>query len=246
VITRRSLLLNGCILTGAAASNALDANSGILQPNNRKLKIVVAGGHPGDPEYACGGTIAKLTQQGHDVVLLYLNDGAWPPTSSPTRMAEAKRACEILKARPVYANQQNGNAIVDKAHYEAFASILDAEAPDAVFTHWMIDNHRDHRAAAMLCFDAWQSSKKKFALYYFEVSDGEDTLQFSPDRYSDITRFESIKKAACYAHASQTPDRYYAMQDKVALFRGLQCGHERAEAFVYQQQSPFDIFTMVS
>jgi len=24
----------------------------------RKLKIVVTGGHPGDPEYGCGGTIA--------------------------------------------------------------------------------------------------------------------------------------------------------------------------------------------
>ncbi|HEX4032068.1 MAG TPA: PIG-L family deacetylase [Terracidiphilus sp.] len=222
------------------------ANSGIPQSTGRKLKIVVAGGHPGDPEYACGGTIAKLTQQGHEVVLLYLNDGAWPPTSAATRMAEAAHACEILKARPAYAGQQNGNAIVDKAHYEHFASILEAEAPDAVFTHWMIDNHRDHRAIAMLCYDAWHGSKKKYALYYFEVSDGEDTLQFSPDRYSDITRFETTKKAACYAHASQTPDRYYALQDRVALFRGLECGFERAEAFVYQQQSPFDIFNMIS
>ncbi len=249
MFTRRSLLLNGGILTGAAAagmSRAADASSAVPQPINHKLKIVVAGGHPGDPEYACGGTIARFTQQGHEVVLFYLNDGAWPPTSAATRMAEAKHACEILKVRPVYANQQNGNAIVDKAHYEFFASILEAEAPDAVFTHWMIDNHRDHRAIAMLCYDAWRSAKKKFALYYFEVSDGEDTLQFSPNRYSDITRFETTKRAACYAHASQTPDRYYALQDRVALFRGLECGSERAEAFVYQQQSPFDIFNMIS
>jgi LmbE family N-acetylglucosaminyl deacetylase len=249
VLTRRSLLLNGGILTGAVAtgvSEGMPANSGILQTAGPKLKIVIAGGHPGDPEYACGGTIAKFTQQGHEVVLLYLNDGAWPPTSAATRMAEAKHACEILKARPAYASQQNGNATVDKAHYERFASIIEAEAPDAVFTHWMIDNHRDHRAIAMLCYDAWQSSKKKFALYYFEVSDGEDTLQFSPNRYSDITNFERAKKAACYAHASQTPDRCYALQDQVALFRGLECGSERAEGFVYQQQSPFDIFSTVS
>ncbi len=249
VLTRRSLLLNGCILTGAAAtgvSNAMDANSAMQQPVARKLKIVVAGGHPGDPEYACGGTIARLAQQGHEVVLLYLNDGAWPPTPAATRIAEAMHACEILNARPAYAHQQNGNAIVDKAHYESFASILEAEAPDAVFTHWLIDNHRDHRAIAMLCYDAWHASKKKFALYYFEVSDGEDTLQFSPNRYTDITQFVSTKKAACYAHASQTPDRYYALQDQVALFRGLESGHQRAEAFIYQQQNPFDIFNTIS
>lgn len=249
MLTRRTLLLNGGIVTGAVAagvSDTAEAISAIPQPVKNKLKIVVAGGHPGDPEYACGGTIARFTQQGHQVVLLYLNDGAWPPASAAIRTAEAKQACEILRARPIYANQQNGNAIVDKAHYESFASILMAESPDAVFTHWMIDNHRDHRAISMLCYDAWQASKKKFALYYFEVSDGEDTLQFSPNRYFDITTFESTKKAACYAHASQTPDRYHALQDRVALFRGLELGVERAEAFIYQQQNPFDIFNMIS
>jgi len=250
-ITRRSLLATGSMLTGALATGTVKAIAApdvapLSSRDRRKLKIVVTGGHPGDPEYACGGTIAKLTQMGHEVVLLYLNDGAWPPTDAATRVAEAKHACEVLKARPAYAGQQNGNSIVDKVHYENFASILKGEAPDAVFTHWMIDNHRDHRAAAMLCYDAWQSSNKKFALYYFEVSDGEDTLQFSPNRYSDFSKLDTAKKAACYAHASQTPDRYYALQDRVALFRGAESGVERAEAFIAQQQNPFDIFSLLS
>jgi hypothetical protein len=107
----------------------------------------------------------------------------------------------------------------------------------------MIDNHRDHRAVAMLSYDRWLSSNQKFALYYFEVSDGENTLQFSPSRYSDISSFESAKKAACYAHAVQTPDRYYAVQDRVALFRGSESGFERAEAFICQQQNPYDILS---
>lgn len=50
------------------------------------------------------------------------------------------------------------------------------------------------------------------------------------------------KKAACYAHASQSPDRYYALQDSVALFRGKEIGIARAEAFLYQRENPFDIF----
>ena len=243
-ITRRSLLAKGGLLAaGVVSGAAVSADADVASV--RKLKIVVAGGHPGDPEYACGGTVAKLTEMGHEAVLLYLNDGAWPPTGSATRIAEAKRACEILKAKPLYAGQQNGHAIVDGAHYEAFAGLLDAEAPDAVFTHWLIDNHRDHRAVAMLCYDAWQNSKK-FALYYFEVSDGEDTLQFAPNRYVDITKTESRKRAACYAHASQTPDRYYALQDSVASFRGAESGYAKAEAFLWQQESPFDIFPLAA
>jgi N-acetylglucosamine malate deacetylase 1 len=46
------------------------------------------------------------------------------------------------------------------------------------------------------------------------------------------------KKAACYAHASQTPDRYYELQDQVARFKGLESGYTRAEAFVWQLQEP--------
>ena len=206
----------------------------------RRLKVVVTGGHPGDPEYGCGGTVSRFTGLGHEVVLLYLNDGGWPPTSAATRIAEAKKACEILKARPLYADQQNGHAVVDNAHYEAYAKLLLDEKPDLVFTQWPIDNHRDHRAISMMTYDAWRSSKKGFALYYYEVSDGEDTLQFSPTHYVDITEQEAVKRAACYAHASQTPDRYYKMQDDVAAFRGVESGYTRAEAFTLQVESPGD------
>jgi len=38
-------------------------------PPERKLKVVVCGGHPGDPEYGCGGTIARYSDLGHEVVL---------------------------------------------------------------------------------------------------------------------------------------------------------------------------------
>ena len=30
----------------------------------KKLKVVVTGGHPGDSEYGCGGTVAKYTDGG--------------------------------------------------------------------------------------------------------------------------------------------------------------------------------------
>ena len=100
---------------------------------------------------------------GHDVVLLYMNDGAWQQTSSATRIAEAKKACEILKARPAYANQVNGYAIVDNQHYQEFQSIIEKENPDAVFTHWVIDNHPDHRGIANLTFESWKQLKHRFA-----------------------------------------------------------------------------------
>jgi N-acetylglucosamine malate deacetylase 1 len=248
-MNRRDVLLGAAGLTAGLVAGSATTTVQAATPSGspelpRKLKIVVTGGHPGDPEYGCGGTVARLTSLGHEVVLLYLNNGEWPPTSATTRIAEAAKACEILKASPAYAGQINGHAVLDNDHYEAYQKIFDAEKPDAVFNQWPIDNHRDHRAISMLTYDVWARSGKKFALYYYEVSDGEDTLQFSPTQFVDITEMEPLKRAACYAHASQTPDSYYKLQDTVATFRGIQSGYQRAEAFIRQVQNPYDIFPM--
>lgn len=235
-MNRRDLLK--AVPLGVVAAST--ANS-LAQIPQRRYKVIVAGGHPGDPEYGCGGTIARFTAAGHEVALLYLNDGAWE-TSAEIRIAEAKRACEILKARPLYANQQNGHAIVDNDHYKAFQKILDSEKPDIVFTQWPIDNHADHRATWNLTYESWKQLRHRFALYYYEVSDGEDTVQFpAPTHYVDITSTAETKKAACYAHASQTPDFYYGLQDTVANFRGFQAGTRKAEGYVLQVGSPADL-----
>lgn len=247
-MNRRELLRGTGVVAGTALANAVAPASGApdqsSRESSRKFKVIVSGGHPGDPEYGCGGTVARLTAAGHEVVLLYLNDGGWE-TAATVRMAEAKKACEILKARPVYAGQANGHPIVDDAHYDTFHKMVAAENPDAIFNQWFIDDHPDHRAIANLTYEAWNRLKRRFALYYYEVSDGEDTMQFNaPTHYVDISGVLDTKKAACFAHASQNPDFFYRLQDTVAAFRGLTSGYNRAEAFLMQTGSPFDIFAM--
>lgn len=247
-IARRELLIRAGWL-GAGLDIGLplpdsraESRSALQQSETPKLKVIFAGGHPGDQEYGCGGTIARYTSKGHEVVLLYLNNGEWPSSMggapAATRMAEAKRACEILGARPAYAGQINGRAVVDQSHYDEYLKIIQVERPDVVFSHWPIDNHADHRACWALTYNAWVRMGKKFALLYYEVSNGEDTLQFSPTHYVDISQVEPCKHDACYAHASQTPDRYYSLQDAVARFRGIESGYRRAEAYILQMKSP--------
>ncbi len=249
-LTRRDLLISaGKTASGIAAGvpaiqSGAEADRRADHAGPGKLKLIVCGGHPGDPEYGCGGTIAELTKRGHEVILLYLNDGAWPPTPAPVRLAEARRACEILNARPAYAGQVNGHAIVDNQQYGHYRKILEEERPDAVITQWPLDNHRDHRACWTLTYDAWRQMKQSFALYYYEVSNGRDTLQFSPTHYIDITGAEPVKRSACYAHASQSPNSFYTLQDLVASFRGIEHGCTRAEAFLLQAQSPRDVLSL--
>jgi LmbE family N-acetylglucosaminyl deacetylase len=226
-MTRRELVASACCLPVLAETSP------------KSLKVVVAGGHPGDPECGCAGTIARFSKLGHEVSLLYLNRGEGFCSEKDLsrcagiRTAEARRACEILGARAVFADQYDGRAIVDNAHYETFGRLLAAEKPDVVFTQWPLDQHRDHRAVSLLTLDAWFKAGQKFAVYYYEVA--EDTTMFSPTEYVDISGVEVQRRAACYAHVSQRPEKWYPKQVEITKARGAKAGFGQAEGFVWQE-----------
>jgi LmbE family N-acetylglucosaminyl deacetylase len=250
-----SAAASGAVLIGLQGSGAsVRPLPQILNelPAVKKLKIVIAGGHPGDPEYGCGGTAALYTDMGHEVVFLYLNrgeggiEGKSGSEAAAVRTAEALSACRMLNTRAVFASQIDGQAIVDASHYDEFYRILESEQPDIIFTQWPIDNHRDHRAISTLVYDAWlklgkSPTSKHPDLYYYEVSDGEDTFMFSPTYYVDITAVEARKRAACYVHVSQSPDMFYSLQEQISKFRGIERGCKHAEAFIRHVISHCDI-----
>jgi LmbE family N-acetylglucosaminyl deacetylase len=210
----------------------------------RHLKVLVAGGHPDDPESGCGGTIARYSDAGHEVVALYLTrgeagiPGTPPDEAARIRTAEAQAACEVLKARPVFAGQIDGGTEVTPAWYDRLRELVAAERPDLILTHWPVDTHRDHRAASLLVYDAWLRMEPKPALYFFEVLTGWQTQAFHPTDYVDITATAERKRAAVHAHASQTPDEWYPAHERMSTFRGLECGCTHAEGFVRHDQSP--------
>jgi len=153
------------------------------------------------------------------------------------RTAEAEEACRILGARPVFAGQIDGATELNAQRYDEFRALLEAERPGIVITHWPIDTHRDHRVISMLVYEAWLASEKQFALYYFEVLSGEQTQQFWPTHYVDITSTVDRKKQACYAMESQgAKTGFYPYHEQMQRFRGKEAGVRMAEAFVRHNQ----------
>ena len=58
-MNRREMLKVSGFSLGAAALGSATQPSQSDSQTTRKLKIVITGGHPGDPEYGCGGTICE-------------------------------------------------------------------------------------------------------------------------------------------------------------------------------------------
>lgn len=63
-----------------------------------QLDVIAVGAHPDDIEIACGGTLARLVQQGYRVGIIDLTDGEPTPRSPgpETRLAEANAAAQVL------------------------------------------------------------------------------------------------------------------------------------------------------
>ncbi|AHG91681.1 LmbE family protein [Gemmatirosa kalamazoonensis] len=218
------------------------ALAAVRQP--RRLKVLVAGGHPDDPESGCGGTIARYADAGHEVIALYLTRGeaGIPGTShddaARIRTAESERACALLGATPRFFGQIDGDTHVDAGAYAAMRALLARERPDVLLTHWPVDTHPDHRAVSLLVYDAWIRAGSKEALGYFEVLTGDQTQLFRPTDYVDISAVAQRKRDACFAHASQHPDDWYPRHERMSRFRGMERGCEHAEAFVRHERGP--------
>src|SRR5438270_5207076 len=125
--TRRALLRRSTLAVASAGIGLpLLSHETRSEASNasRKLRVVVAGAHPDDPESGCGGTIALYSNFRHEVVVLYLTRGeAGIPGKTATeaaaiRTAECQKACSILKARPIFAGQIDGNTEVNRSRYE--------------------------------------------------------------------------------------------------------------------------------
>jgi LmbE family N-acetylglucosaminyl deacetylase len=247
-ISRRQLIsLAGPATIGAAIglSNNDALGNSFSTPIEKKLKIVVVGAHPDDPETACGGLMALYSAAGHEVVSAYLTrgeagiEGKSHEEAAKIRTAEALKACEILKVRPVFIGQIDGNCEITREKYDAISDLFKKEQPDIILTHWPIDTHRDHRICSILVYDAWLKLGRRSALYYFECMSGQQSQNFAPTNYIDISGVINQKHDACFIHISQEVEEIYkTSHGPMEIFRGMEFGCKYAESYVRHLQSP--------
>lgn len=123
------------------------------------LNILVIGAHPDDAESA-GGTAYNWIRQGHNVVLVSVTNGnaghheLSAVELERTRREEARRAGEVIGARYIVMNNNDGELMPTFENRLEIIRLIREHKADIVITHRPYSYHPDHRYTGQLVLDA--------------------------------------------------------------------------------------------
>ncbi len=127
-----------------------------------KLRIIVFGAHPDDPEYKAGGTTAKWARLGHHVKLVSVTNGDighWQSAGGPLalrRRAEAAAADKVLGVTTEVLDIHDGELFAHalENRRRIVRRLIREWRADIVIAHRPWDYHPDHRYVGVLVQDA--------------------------------------------------------------------------------------------
>ncbi len=120
------------------------------------LDVLAIGAHPDDVELSCGGTLARLADQGHRVGILHLTRGERGTRGTEAeRRAEAAAAAEALGAVEMdFLDCGDGALRRGEAEEDALIEVLRKWRPEVLLGPPSEDRHPDHGRAHRLVRDA--------------------------------------------------------------------------------------------
>ena len=197
--------------------------------------ILVFGAHPDDLEIGTGGTIAKLSSKGYDVLPII----ATLPNFVKADTKEGRRSESILSAKvmgckpPIFLDLSPEEMVFGRKLVTMIDSIVSKYKPDSVFTQWYGDSHQDHQALTKSVISACRDQNNIF-MYETTIPGGITEKSFRPQLFVNITETIEIKKNALECFQSQfirCGDIWIPAIIGRCSFRGYQVNSKYAEAF---------------
>lgn len=170
------------------------------------MNLLAIGAHFDDVEIGCGGTLAKLVEQGHDVHMYVATRSGYtsfdnsPVRSSEVAYIEGVEAAKILGATLHTGEFENFHLLFGDALNTEVRRIIDTVRADAVFCPGTWDVHSDHWALARATLHA-SRHVPRLACYRCNWYTSDRPLRGT--LYIDITGYLDRKLAAIRAYESE-------------------------------------------
>lgn len=195
----------------------------------RGRRILAIGAHPDDLELACGATLAKLIDQGHEVRAVVMSHGS-SGGNGPVRAVEARNGSRYLRVEQTTVHDFEDTALerYELLMVRAIEKAIAEFQPDVVLTHSPNDQHQDHSAVYSATLRA---ARRCSSILCYESPSA--TRDFSPGFFVDVTSHIDIKVRAIEQHRDQRLKPYMSASRAraTAVFRGSQARVAFAEGF---------------
>jgi LmbE family N-acetylglucosaminyl deacetylase len=203
------------------------------QASSTAMRILVIAAHADDIEFGMAGTVARWTEEGHEVAYCLITDGSAgsnDPNVDPQALVETRHAEQIAAAAAVGVDTVRFLGYADgvlqptlELRRELTRLIREwkpqrvvCQDPTTVFVDKNYINHPDHRAAGEAAIYAVFPSAETRPIFPELLSEGFEphkveelwmTLTLAPDTFVDITPTIDRKIESLLCHRSQVgPD----------------------------------------
>lgn len=223
-------------------------------------RILVVAAHPDDEVLGCGGTIAKLAKEGHDVHVILAAEGLTSRQVARDHVGVKNELDELY----VKAKEANDTLGVKSLEFLGFPdnrmdsidlldivkkieSKLESFAADEIYTHYPSDLNVDHRllSEAVLTASRPLPGQVVKKVFFFEVPSstdwkfGEQSF-FTPNVFVNIELFLSVKMKSLMHYQSEMRPFPHARSlenlENLAKVRGAHVGYKAAEAFILARE----------
>jgi LmbE family N-acetylglucosaminyl deacetylase len=220
---------------------------------NAEKRLLIVAAHPDDEILGCGGTVARLVDEGYQAYSMVLGEGITSRDNKrdQERRAEAikqlkkqvYRAGKIVGIKEAVAHDFPDNRF-DTLPFLDIVKVIEKfknrVRPDLIFTHFEKDLNIDHRITYQAVVTATRPlpGEPVRAIYSFEILSSTEwncPLSFSPDAFFDIEKGINRKIQAMREYKSELRDFPHPRSLKGiklnAEYWGMLMGLKYAEAF---------------
>ena len=221
--------------------------------NSKKILVVAA--HPDDEVLGCGGSIAKWTNAGHQVFVIFMSEGITSRNKKNNSETEhqliklksiSQKSGELLGVRSIEFIGYPDNRMDSIDLLDIVRNVehhIEKIKPEILVTHHSKDLNIDHRKVHEAVITACRPFPNQIVntILTFEVPSSTDWQimdhenVFCPNWYEDITKTINVKKEALKLYDSEMRkwphSRSIRAVEYLNRWRGSTIGFEAAEAF---------------